>query len=185
MIWKLWRVITFFLHRYYHALQYIASAGWPNIPIFQRLCLNRMQPLTWHSGKCESKSLLGKLSHIWTSNYPLGASRLKSVDEAEEEKNTDHKSQHETLHFDFCVYSGELWQTLVLFSLKYVVKKTDRRCCRKTSGSSHCGRSWHRRGTHPKRTQPGGEIRIEIATYWKIYQLGLLKYFQVAHWEEN
>ena len=137
------------------------------IPIFPRLCLNRMQPLTWHSGKCESKSLLGKLSHIWTSNYPLGASRLKSVDEAEEEadeKNTDHKSQHETLHFDFCVYSGELWQTLVLFSLKYVVKKTDRRCCRKTSGSSHCGRSWHKRGTHPKRTQPGGET-IEIATH--------------------
>ena len=116
MIWKLWRVITFFLHRYYHALQYIASvsAGWPNIPIFQRLCLNRMQPLTWHSGKCESKSLLGKLSHIWTSNYPLGASRLKSVDEAEEKHRSQVTTRDATFWF-LCL----LWRTLANFGVVF------------------------------------------------------------------
>ena len=89
-----------------------------------------MQPLTsvGGGGKCESKSLLGHLSHIWTSNYPLGTRRLKSVDEAGGARTNQRKNitahittQHDTLHFDFCVYAGEEANFGVVF-VKYVVK---------------------------------------------------------------
>ena len=69
-----------------------------------------------------------------------------------------HTSQHNTRRYILIFVSTlENWrQTLVGCFSSNMLKRTDRRCCRKTSGSSHCDRSWHRRGTHPKRTQPGG-----------------------------
>ena len=35
------------------------------------------------------------------------------------------------------------------------LSSTHRRCCRRTWGSSRCGRSWRRRGTRPRKTRPG------------------------------
>ena len=112
------------------------------------------------------KVTLGKTrSHLdlklptWGLEVQVGGEEKKS------RWKTDHNTSHNTRRY-ILIFVSTVWTTLANFGVVFSQicwkeELTNRRCCWRTSGSSHYGRSWHRRGTHPKRTQPGGGLVVD------------------------
>ena len=141
------------------------------------------------SGKCESKSLLGQLGHIWTSNYPLGAWRLKSVDEAggaitNPEKNimahittqqntTRHNTTRDNTFWFLCLRwrRGKLWccfcQIFVSELTAGVAEKHGSLLIAVTVGT---GGELIWRGLNLVDEQSSGHLLQRANRYWEVFQ---------------